>query len=78
MQIGGKQGSRLTGRQFSKMMDTLAEALITMEKGFKMSLVFRIPVLFWVDDIVSCVEGKEDQIAILKDVDEFAIKEKLE
>ena len=78
MEIGGKQGSRLTGRQFSKLMDTLAESLINIEKGFKMSQIFRIPVLLWVDDVVSCVEGKVAQINILKDIDNFAVKHKLE
>ena len=64
MQIGGKQGSRLTGRQFAKLMDTLAETLLETEKGFQMALNFRIPTLLWVDDVVSCVEGKKNQIEI--------------
>ena len=31
MEIGGKQGSRLTGRMFSKLMDTLAEDIIPLD-----------------------------------------------
>ena len=78
MQIGGKQGSRLTGRQFAKMMDMLAEKLINMEKGFRMTQIFKIPVLLWVDDVVSFAEGKEDQMNMLNDVDDFAVRHKLE
>ena len=78
MQIGGKQGSRLTGRQFAKMMDVLAESLINEEKGFQLSQIFRIPVLLWVDDVVSCAEGKEEQNSILNDIDDFAVRHKLE
>ena len=33
MEIGGKQGSRLTGRMFSKMMDILAEDLKQADDG---------------------------------------------
>ena len=33
MEVGGKQGSRLSGRQFEKMMDTLAETFHNTEKG---------------------------------------------
>ena len=78
MQIGGKQGSRLTGRQFAKMMDILAESLMNEEKGFKLTQIFRIPVFLWVDDVVSCVEGKEEQKSILNDIDDFAVRHKLE
>ena len=45
MDIEGKQGSRLTGRQFSKMMDMLAEDLLDAEKGFRITDTFRIAVL---------------------------------
>ena len=78
MQIVGKQGSRLTGRQFAKMMDVLAETTINMEKGFLMTTLFRIPILLWVDDVVSFAEGKLDQIEMLNIVDDFAVRHKLE
>ena len=78
MDVGGKQGSRLTGRLFSKMMDMLAEDLLNAEIGFTMTSAFRIPILLWVDDVVSCVEGKKNQIDMLKRLSEFAWKHKLE
>ena len=43
-----------------------------------MTLSFRIAVLLWVDDVISCVEGKENQLDILKRLSEFAVKHKLE
>ena len=78
MNIGGKQGSRLTGRQFAKMMDMLAEDLMNDEKGFRLTDTFRIAVLLWVDDVVSCVEGRKNQQEILNRLDEFAVKHRLE
>ena len=77
MQIGGKQGSRLTGRMFAKMMDTLAEDLEPTGEGFKVNNEFTIAVLLWVDDVVSCVEGVENQEKILQRIADFAIKHKL-
>ena len=78
MDIGGKQGSRLTGRKFSKTMDTMAEDMIENQEGFQLVPSFKIPVLLWVDDVVSCTEGKTNQNNVLKKVDEFAVKHKLE
>ena len=78
MQIGGKQGSRLTGRQFSKLMDTLAESSINEQKGFSITAQFKIPSLLWVDDVISCAEGKANQTSMMKDIDDFAVKHKLE
>lgn len=78
MQIGGKQGSRLTGRQFGKLMDTMAESSINGKKGFILKMNFKIPILLWVDDVVSCTEGIRDQIDMMNDINEFAIKHKLE
>ena len=37
MDIGGRQGSRLTGRMFSKTMDVLAEEFIEEKIGVKLS-----------------------------------------
>ena len=77
MEIGGKQGSRLTGRLFAKLMDVLSEELISTNEGFKITNEFLVAVLLWVDDVVSCVEGPENQEKMLKRIHEFAVKHKL-
>ena len=77
MEIGGKQGSRLTGRMFAKMMDLIAEELNGEKLGFEITEDFLIDVLLWVDDVVSCTEGKVNQEQMLNKVNEFAIKHKL-
>ena len=77
MEIGGKQGSRLTGRMFSKLMDTLAEDILPTGEGFQLDDNLTIPCLLWVDDVVSCVEGHQNQKLMLNRIAEFAIKHKL-
>ena len=77
MEIGGKQGSRLTGRMFSKLMDMLAEELEVSGEGFRIDDQLIIAVLLWVDDIVSCVDGLKNQEEILKKVHEFSLKHRL-
>ena len=77
MEIGGRQGSSLTGRLFAKLMDMLAEELGLTDKGYELSEELKIAVLLWVDDVVSCVDGENNQKDILRIVDEFAIKHKL-
>ena len=77
MNIGGKQGSRLTGRMFSKLMDTLAEDIEPTGEGFKLNDTLTIACLLWVDDVVTCVEGKKNQEKMLDRVSDFAIKHKL-
>ena len=77
MEIGGKQGSRLTGRMFAKMMDLLSEYLSDTELGFSIDTDFIISVLLWVDDVISCVESEEEQEEMLMKVNEFAIKHKI-
>ena len=37
MEVGGRQGSKLTGRMFSKLMDLLAEQVIHSEQGIAIS-----------------------------------------
>ena len=74
MEIGGKQGSRLTGRMFSKLMDTLAEELETTNEGFKLDDQMTISVLLWVDDVVSCVDGTQNQEKMLSRVHDFALR----
>ena len=77
MEIGGKQGSRLTGRMFSKLMDTLAEDIEPTGEGFHIDDSLTIGCLLWVDDVVSCVEGKENQEKMLERIADFANKHKL-
>ena len=78
MEIGGRQGSRLTGRLFSKMMDTLAEELIAAKDGVELSDEFKIPALLWVDDVLSCANGEMEQMAMLNKIDDFAVRHKLQ
>ena len=77
MEIGGRQGSRLTGRMFAKLMDLLAEEIIESKEGIKMIENFIVGILLWVDDVVSCVEGAANQHKILDKIDQFAKKHKL-
>ena len=74
MEIGGKQGSRLTGRMFAKLLDMLAEELLESGEGFTVNDVLIIAVLLWVDDVISCVDGEENQKKMLQKVHEFALK----
>ena len=77
MEIGGRQGSRLTGRMFSKMMDVLAEECQTDGVGINLSDNLTIASLLWVDDVLSLAEGVNDQKVMLERVDTFATKHKL-
>ena len=77
MEIGGKQGSRLTGRMFSKLMDMLAEELEPTSTGFQINNEFTISTLLWVDDVVTCVEGTQEQKEMLQKVNDFAIRHKI-
>ena len=74
MEVGGKQGSRLTGRMFAKMVDLISEELNNNDIGFKLSADLIIAILLWVDDVISCTEGKENQEIMLNKLNEFAIK----
>ena len=78
MLTGGRQGSRLTGRMFAKLMDLLAEEVIDAGEGFQITRDFVIGMLLWVDDVVSCVEGPENQKKMLERIDRFAKDHKLE
>ena len=77
MLVGGRQGSKLTGRLFSKMMDLLAEKTLDTQIGFPLTPEIRIPVLLWVDDVISCVEGVDNQRNMLNNVDQFGKDHKL-
>ena len=77
MEIGGRQGSRVTGRMFAKLMDLLAEDVIASSIGVKMMEDFIIGILLWVDDVVSCVEGADNQEKMLHKIDHFAKIHKL-
>lgn len=76
---GGKQGSRIMGRLFAKQMDTLSEDFIeNRTECVKISEDFSIGCLEWVDDVLSTTTGMKNQLSVLKIIDEFAIKNKLE
>ena len=77
MIVGGKQGSKLTGRMFSKLMDTLAEDIEPTGEGFQMDSTLTVACLLWVDDVISCVEGCKNQENMLNRIADFAIKHKL-
>ena len=76
---GGKQGSRIQGRFFSKQMDTLSEDIIqSCDIKFRINDDFAIGCLEWVDDALSCTSGMKNQKEMLKIVDDFAAKNKME
>ena len=77
MEIGGKQGSKLTCRMFSKLMDVISEIIKKEGLGIKITEEIMIGVLLWVDDVVACVEGEEELTKILKILDNFAKDHKL-
>ena len=77
MEIGGKQGSRLTGRMFAKTMDLLAEDLLNSNHGFEITEDLIISVLLWVDDVISMAEGELNQRYILEEINQFALKHKI-
>ena len=77
MEVGGRQGSKVTGRMFAKMMDLLAEEIIDEGQGFTMTQDFIIGILLWIDDVITCVEGENNQRSILEKVDRFAKDHKL-
>ena len=63
---------------FAKLMDLLAEEIITAQEGVKVTQEFIIEILLWIDDVVSCVEGSENQRIMLERIDRFAKDHKLE
>ena len=77
---GGKQGSKATGRSFAKQMDTLSDDFIQQHKEQCVAIKenFRIGCLQWVDDVLSSTIGKKKQITVIKIINEFARKNKLE
>ena len=77
MEIGGKQGSKLTCRMFSKLMDLISEYIKTNKLGIKITEELMIGVLLWVDDVITCVEGEKNLNEILKILDTFAKDHKL-
>ena len=76
---GGKQGSRLMGRLFSKQMDTISENFISQDNlNIKVNSKLSIGALVWVDDVLSCTLGIRNQRSVLETVDDFARRNKLE
>ena len=53
-------------------MDTIAEEIMASRKGLKVTNELIIGILLWMDDVVSCVEGQEDQLEMLQKLDHFA------
>ena len=58
-------------------MDLLAEDLIQTDYGFKITDDLIIPILLWVDDVISIAEGKLNQRYILEEINQFAIKHRI-
>ena len=76
---GGRQGSQLMGRLFSKQMDVLSEKFIDeYDEGIKINEELTIGVLEFVDDVLSGTIGIKNQQQVLNKVDEFAKMNKLE
>ena len=76
---GGLQGSNLTGRMFSKQMDSLSDDSINNpSECVKINDDLKIGCLEWVDDVMSCTIGMKKQLSVLKTIDDFACKSKLE
>lgn len=77
MEIGGKQGSKLTCRMFSKLMDVLSEIIMEKKMGIKLAEEVIIGALLWMDDVVTIVENESELIQILEIMDNFAKDHKL-
>ena len=77
MEVGGRQGSRVTGHMFSKRMDLLSEEALATDTGFKIFENLIIAFLLWVDDVVSFAEGTNEQWSVLNHLDQFAKDHKL-
>ena len=76
---GGKQGSRLMGRLFSKQMDKLSEECIERkQESFEINSELNIGCLEWIDDVATITTGLKNQQNVLKIADDFANKSKLE
>ena len=77
METGGRQGSSVTGRMFATSMDGLSEEIINADEGIPLSTELTIGGLLWIDDVVTCVEGEENQENMLKRVDTFGKNHKM-
>ena len=77
MDVGGRQGSSIMGRLFSKMMDGLAEKMLMTAIGYPLTPDTLIPALLWVDDVISCVIGETNQKTTLKNINQFGKDHKL-
>ena len=77
MEVGGKQGSKLTCRMFSKLMDVLSEMIMQKKIGIKLAEEIIIGALLWMDDVVAIVENEKDLHEILEIINNFAKDHKL-
>ena len=67
------------GRLFAKQMDNLSEEFINQDKlNIKVNEKLNIGTLVWIDDVLSCTIEVRDQKSVLKSVDDFARRNKLE
>ena len=73
----GRQGSRVTGRMFSKTMDLLSEDIMEKNEGIPLTNDFTIGALLWMDDVITCVTGEENQKKMLQKANTFAKNHKM-
>ena len=78
MEIGGRQGSRLTGRMFAKLMDLLSEEAPATNQGFEIFEDLKIAFLLWIDDVVSLTESTTEQQSTLECINKFAQDHRLQ
>ena len=77
-ETGGKQGGKMMVTLFAKMMDNLAEDMMQNEKlGIRIGKA-TIPAILYIDDAVTFAEGYPQQEETLENINEFAMKHKLE
>ena len=74
---GGKQGGKIFGFLFAKMMDVMAEEMERDESSGVNCGALKIALLEWVDDVTTFAIGSEQQQCTLAQVNEFAVKHKL-
>ena len=76
-EMGGKQGGKLMVPMFAKTMDTLAEEMMVDETLGIMINGEKIPVLIFMDDVLTFSEGYYQQQLTLDAVNEFGRKHQI-
>ena len=77
-ETGGKQGGKLMVSLFAKLMDQLAVDLMEKDELGIAIGESKINAQLYVDDAISYAEGYAQQEATLAEVNEFAVRHKLE